>query len=146
MGLDRIPMGLEVSQWVLGCPYGAVGSPWRALWGCEGCPCRVSLWVSMACPYGSWGVPMGLGVSVWVLGASLWVLGCPYEAVGSPESLYGAVRGVLVGSLKGVPVVLGVSLWILGCPYGSWGPPYGSLGDPMGLRVSIWVVGPSYES
>ena len=106
MGLDRIPMGLGVSLWVLGCPYGAVGSPWRALWGCEGCPCRVSLWVSMACPYGSWGllcrslgVPMGFGVPLWVLAASLWVLGCPYGAVGSPESFYGAVRGVLVGSL-----------------------------------------------
>ena len=82
MGFGVFSVGLGVSLWVLGCPYGSWGVPmglWGAhgelLWGCEGCPCRVSLWVSMACPYGSWGVPMGLGGLPMGLGVSLWVLG-----------------------------------------------------------------------
>ena len=55
----------------------------------------------MACPYGSRGVPMGLGVFSVGLGVSLWVSGCPYGVWGAPVGL------------GGLPMGLGVSLW--GC-------------------------------
>ena len=144
-------MGLGSSLWVLGCPMGLWGAHGGLLWGCEGCPCRVSLWVSMACPYGSWGVPMGFGVFSVGLWVSLWVLGCPYGSWGVPMGLWGA-HGELLWGCEGCPCR--VSLWVsMACPYGSWGHPYGSWGVPMGFGVfsvglgaSLWVLGCPYGS